>query len=194
MRGEGFLVERFLVKLRDSMLGKRERGRESYRMISHEEIDEASKAYFRNSRMNEPNTETIDEIPIFSVCTRNPVEGFGTEDWVQRNFLFFQNDTSSRKRNYYLFFMQRGKRNCDRAEMIFAGERGEKRFVFEDIFQKTSELRDLPNEEIMKIFELQNVTLTCNFFYGEEMVTRSFRFNDSETLNKYFELNQILFE
>jgi hypothetical protein len=189
MGKDGYLVERFLVALRDSMIRK---GRNSYLAVEIEGVDESSKGYFKNSIMNSPTQGSLQDVPILTVCTKNPVENFHSPDWVQRNFTFFLNDTSSRPRKYYIFFKQRGPELCERAELRFYGENREKIFHFENLAEKDHELRDLDVEDIRELFAIVDIKLECKFFYKNREETRNFVFNGSENLNKYFELNQIL--
>lgn len=195
VKGDGHLLERFLLRL--SISSTNDRGIDvpnEYRCIKpNVSGGEASREYFAQSKMNDPSQETLETLPIFSLCTYNPVEGFYEDtQWVTRNYLYHKENTEDRQK--FLFFMQRGK-TCTSCSLDFISTEGERNIILENLGDVKTVLEPLEDSLVNELLRMTNIKLECKFTFDDgETVVKSFKFANTEMLTKYMELNQILFE
>lgn len=195
VKGDGHLLERFLVRLTTSATN--DRGidiKNDYLCIEPtEKGGEASREYFSSSKMNDPSRPTLETLPILSLCTFNPVEGFYEDpQWVTRNYYYHKEMTEEHQK--FLFFMQRGTR-CKSCHLNFTSEEGEKNIVLENLTEIETVLEPIDSSFIDELLKMTNIKMECKFeLENGESITKNFRFANIELLKKYMELNQILFE
>jgi hypothetical protein len=196
MDGEGHLLERFLVKLKEGSSNSRSLGELNdflcFRPSGNEK--EASKEYFAESKMNEPSESTLESIPILSLCTYNPVEGFYADPiWINRNFRFHKDNTDVMPK--FLFFKQRGEKTCVSCSLNFVGKEGNHIIELENLATTESLLEPLDDSVTDELLKMTNIKLECSFsFTTGEILHTSFSFSNTSVLQKYLDINQILFE
>jgi hypothetical protein len=184
-RGDGFLVEKILHRISRTY---------NFRIVESKDGGEGSSEYFPSSKINSPSQQSSNSIPVFTLCTQNPVEGFfSNPNWFNDNFSFYsQNggDSEDFFEKIFIVFLNRGG-ECVYSRISFRDETQEIAFEHRG---NLIMLKEVDPEEVKKILSLDGkISISSTFEYPDGKVeTPSFIFNDRNSFIKYLVLNQII--